>query len=94
MIISILQFTNKPRSIIFCLLAFIAICFTPIESISKITNSNPTSSDKSGGIDWRNIDYSIRPQDDFYQYSNGQWLQKSKVPDDKFMIGVFMYVLG
>jgi predicted metalloendopeptidase len=36
-----------------------------------------------------NFDTSIRPQDDFYQYVNGTWLEKTEIPADKSNYGAF-----
>src|ERR1700748_2151101 len=33
-----------------------------------------------GGIDLTNLDKSINPCDDFYQYANGGWLAKNTIP--------------
>jgi len=35
------------------------------------------------GIELQNIDDSVRPQDDFYQYVNGKWLATFQIPADK-----------
>ena len=31
----------------------------------------------------------IRPQDDLYEYVNGEWLKTSVIPDDRPMVGGF-----
>jgi predicted metalloendopeptidase len=35
------------------------------------------------GIHLGNVDHGIRPQDDFYSYVNGKWLQNTQIPADK-----------
>ncbi|KAA3612382.1 MAG: M13 family peptidase [Calditrichaeota bacterium] len=47
-------------------------------------NSEPTS-----GIDLSNMDKSVRPQDDFYRFMNGNWLKKYEIPADRSRYGVF-----
>ncbi len=39
------------------------------------------------GIDRENFDPATRPQDDFYGYVNGAWLQKTVIPEDKSNYG-------
>ncbi|MCS5590161.1 MAG: hypothetical protein NZ824_09380 [Candidatus Thioglobus sp.] len=41
------------------------------------------------GIELSNVDQSIRPQDDFYRYVNGTWLDKTEIPTDKSSYGSF-----
>ncbi len=43
----------------------------------------------SSGINQDNFDKTIRPQDDFYSYVNGAWLNNTIIPDDKTSIGTF-----
>ncbi len=41
------------------------------------------------GIVLENMDTSVRPQDDFYRYVNGKWLDSTAIPDDKSSYGSF-----
>jgi predicted metalloendopeptidase len=41
------------------------------------------------GIDLANIDPLVRPQDDFYRYVNGGWLEATQIPADKSEVSVF-----
>lgn len=34
-------------------------------------------------LDRKNMDLSVRPGDDFFQYANGAWIDKMEIPDDK-----------
>jgi len=57
-----------------------------------IENTQPTiMPDKTlvSGITKTNIDTTVRPQDNFYQYVNGGWLKRSEIPSDKTAIGSF-----
>ena len=47
------------------------------------------ASSLSSGIDIRSMDTSVRPQDDFYRYTNGAWLEKTAIPADKSRWGSF-----
>ncbi|MCZ6537025.1 MAG: hypothetical protein O6838_03865 [Gammaproteobacteria bacterium] len=41
------------------------------------------------GIETANFDTSVRPQDDFYRYANGTWLENTQIPEDKSNYGSF-----
>lgn len=41
------------------------------------------------GVNARYIDANVRPQDDFYGYVNGKWLQTTDIPGDKGKYGTF-----
>jgi predicted metalloendopeptidase len=42
------------------------------------------------GFDPANMDTTVRPQDDFYRYVNGSWLEKTEIPADKSNFGAFI----
>ena len=41
------------------------------------------------GIQVQNMDSSVKPGDDFYQYANGNWLRRTEIPPDRAVITVF-----
>jgi predicted metalloendopeptidase len=47
------------------------------------------SKSPESGIDTSGFDKSVRAQDDFYQYVNGTWLEKTEIPADKSNYGAF-----
>jgi hypothetical protein len=42
---------------------------------------------KKSGIALDHIDQATRPQDDFFQYANGAWLDKTEIPPDEVRYG-------
>ena len=45
---------------------------------------------RTSGVDTSNFDVAVRPADDFYQYVNGTWLEKTEIPADLPTIGSFL----
>jgi predicted metalloendopeptidase len=43
----------------------------------------------SSGVETRYVTSTVRPQDDFYRYLNGQWLESFQIPADKGSYGSF-----
>jgi len=41
------------------------------------------------GVILGNLDRSVRPQDDFYRFVNGTWLEKTQIPPDRSNYGTF-----
>ena len=41
------------------------------------------------GIDTAGMDRSVRPQDDFYRFVNGAWVDKTPIPPDRPSYGTF-----
>ncbi|MGO9089005.1 MAG: M13 family metallopeptidase [Candidatus Sulfotelmatobacter sp.] len=41
------------------------------------------------GIAVANMDRSVKPGDDFYQYANGEWLKRTEIPPDRVGVNVF-----
>jgi len=39
--------------------------------------------------DYTTLDLTVRPNDDFYRYANGKWLDNAAIPKDKNIIGAF-----
>ena len=62
-----------------------AACGSSTSAPPAATPSAPPTS----GFDLANFDKSVRPQDDFYKYVNGGWLQKTQLPPDKTTFGSF-----
>ena len=50
---------------------------------------HPAPAALTSGIDIQYIDAKVRPQDDFFQHLNGEWLKTTQIPDDKSSWGSF-----
>lgn len=57
---------------------------------NRVINENETLSQALvSGIDLSNMDTNVRPQDNFYRYVNGGWINRTEIPADKTAIGAF-----
>ncbi|MGH8442359.1 MAG: M13 family metallopeptidase, partial [Nevskiaceae bacterium] len=50
---------------------------------------SPTAPALTSGVETANMDRSVRPQDDFFQFVNGTWLKNTEIPADKARYGSF-----
>ncbi|GAA6205363.1 M13-type metalloendopeptidase [Thalassotalea sp. SU-HH00458] len=73
-------------------LLFVAGCSTKSEVTETASVEAPAVKKTvlASGIEQANMDTSVRPQDNFYQYVNGGWLKANDIPGDKTSIGSFM----
>ncbi|MEO7149067.1 MAG: M13 family metallopeptidase [Rhodanobacteraceae bacterium] len=56
---------------------------------------SPSVAGKSGtalGIDLAGIDHSVKPGDDFFDYTNGAWLKTAVIPPDRSSTGTFFKI--
>src|SRR6476659_7752513 len=60
----------------------------PAATVASATPPSAPSAPISG-IDLKGMDTSVRAQDDFYQYINGNWLKTTEIPADKPAYGAF-----
>jgi len=56
---------------------------------AKTPVSNSPKKYQEAGIDLSMMDKSVRPQDDFFSYVNGNWVKTAKIPADKASWGSF-----
>lgn len=55
-------------------------------------SAGPAAASKPGsnlGFDAADIDKTVRPQDDFWRYANGKWLDRTEIPADWASYGIF-----
>nr|WP_314751527.1 M13 family metallopeptidase [uncultured Capnocytophaga sp.] len=62
-------------------LSLLVACGHPVkETLSKVEEK---------GLDLSAMDTSVRPQDDFYNYVNGNWMKTAQIPSDKTSWGTY-----
>ena len=44
----------------------------------------------ASGIDQRNFDEAVRPQDDLFRYASGAWLKTAEIPAERSLYGAFV----
>jgi endothelin-converting enzyme/putative endopeptidase len=70
------------------LLTFAATCgLISVFSLAVIAQDAPKQ--ETHGIAAANMDTSVKPGDDFYEYANGSWIKHTEIPADRRGIGVF-----
>jgi endothelin-converting enzyme/putative endopeptidase len=69
----------------FALLAFIAA--TPLAFAQA-----PAPTGTGHGIVFADIDHTVRPGDNFYDFSNGEWMKRTEIPADRTSVGSFSIV--
>lgn len=76
--------TNRAsKSAVVCL-GVLALAALLVPAYSQ--NSQPA---ETRGIVVANMDPSVKPGDDFYTYTNGEWLKRMEIPPDRAAVGVF-----
>ena len=65
--------------------AILSVALTIPSVISAQQASTPTTH----GIVVANIDPSVKPGDDFYDYANGAWIKRTEIPPDRALVDVF-----
>lgn len=64
-------------------------CSNSDDTTAKTNIAAPQKTALASGIEQTNMDKSVRPQDNFYRYINGGWMNKNEIPGDKTAIGSF-----
>ncbi|MBV1876174.1 MAG: M13 family metallopeptidase [Pseudomonadales bacterium] len=89
---TILSFCRKPFGLWFIVL-FISAC-TSTERSSDTTANQPRPKPVFGswGVDLAARDQSIKPGEDFFNYANGAWLARHKIPPERSSYGLSLIV--
>ncbi len=63
-----------------------------LSSCQNETKQTPEKSEnkqETAGLNLKFMDTTVRPQDDFYNYVNGEWMKKTEIPSDRSRWGSF-----
>lgn len=68
---------------------FVLSCNVQSDHVEHKASESSITPDSKSGITLENMDTKVRPQDDFYRYVNGTWLEKTVIPADKSVYSSF-----
>src|SRR5437764_12705376 len=69
--------------------SFIAVTISLIAALASLAQPQPQNGQNSPPIDPKNMDTSVKPQDDFFLYANGGWLKRTEIPPEYSRWGSF-----
>src|SRR5271156_1140799 len=61
----------------------------PLAAALTVFAQDAPAGQETHGIAVANMDRSVKPGDDFYDYANGDWIKRTELPPDRARIGVF-----
>jgi putative endopeptidase len=67
----------------------ILVLFSLLLAATAIMFAQDKPPQEAHGISVANMDRSVKPGDDFYDYANGNWIKRTEIPPDRAGIGVF-----
>jgi endothelin-converting enzyme/putative endopeptidase len=71
---------------------FAVICagsFLLFAALNAGTQDAASAQPEQHGISVANMDRSVKPGDNFYEYANGDWIKRTEIPADRGGVGVF-----
>ncbi|HZD45221.1 MAG TPA: M13 family metallopeptidase, partial [Acidobacteriaceae bacterium] len=66
--------------------AFLTAC---VLAIAVLACAQDAAAPETHGINVANMDRSVKPGDNFYEYANGGWIKRTEIPPDRASVGVF-----
>jgi putative endopeptidase len=66
-----------------------AASFILLAASSAVAQDAPPAQPDQHGISAANMDRSVKPGDNFYEYANGEWIKRTEIPPDRGGVGVF-----
>src|SRR6476661_2696213 len=77
----------SPARATVCALLVLSLSFLFAQSGAPASADAPAKA--VHGIAVANMDPTVQPGDDFFQYANGQWIKRTVIPPDRSRVGVF-----
>ena len=62
--------------------SFIAIIVSVLCSLAAVAAPQGQAEKNPPPLDPKNIDPSVKPGDDFFNYANGTWIKKTEIPPE------------
>jgi len=81
--------TNKASKLFLAHAAIFVLIALPQFAARAQKSSTDAPKQDTHGIAVANMDVSVKPGDDFYQYANGGWMKRTEIPPDRGRVGVF-----
>src|ERR1700730_17330089 len=81
--------TNKASKLFLAHAAIFVLIALPQFAARAQKSSTDAPKQDTHGIVLANMDVSVKPGDDFYQYANGGWMKRTEIPPDRGRVGVF-----
>jgi putative endopeptidase len=81
--------TPNPRGSALAAALSALLAVGPLAAPSAAQSAISSDSPRALGFDPANFDTSVRPQDDFYRFANGGWLDRTAIPADRASFGTF-----
>jgi endothelin-converting enzyme len=74
-----------------CVAFLVALIAGPVTAAaqSSAASTDGAAASLVSGIQLDGFDTAVQPQEDFYLYANGKWLQDTEIPADKSEYGIF-----
>ena len=69
--------------------AAVGVCAFGLGIALLAAYAQDTPKQTTHGIAVANMDKSVKPGDNFYEYANGDWIKRTELPPDRSRIGVF-----
>jgi putative endopeptidase len=84
-----MKLTNKASKLFLAHAAIFVLIALPQFAARAQKSSTDAPKQDTHGIAVANMDVSVKPGDDFYQYANGGWMKRTEIPPDRGRVGVF-----